>query len=356
MSGTIKESNNALVHVVVWSLYITCNVLIQRLFYPGYDDYYGNIFHHLALILVFYLNAHYVIRRFGSRKSIPQLIVLTILLFWLYLGLLYSFQHYVSPLIYGEPATDSKFKLFFWAGVYNFLPFLGFSFGYSYFLRMARHQQQINQLLMQQQREREEKLQLARERLFFEHSFLQAQINPHFLFNALSFLYSRTLPYSAEVSGAIMKLAEIMRYALENHPDPEGKVLLQREIRHLQNVIDINQLRFNNKLNIEFSVHGEPQQYRIMPLILVTLLENAFKHGDLNDLVHPLVIRLCISEEEKKFRCTIRNKKSKGSVEKSYGIGMQNIRNRLELTYKNNYRLDITDENEIYTVELQLNL
>jgi two-component system, LytTR family, sensor kinase len=356
MFGTIKKSQNVLIHVGVWVLYTACKVLIQDLFFTNYDDYFGNIFENLALILVFYLNAHFVIERFGKRKKIPVLILLTILLFWLYLGLLFTAQYFVSPLIYGEPVTLPRFKFFFWAGMYNFIPFIGFSYGYSYFLRTVRDQRQINQLLIQQQAEREEKMQLAKERLFFEHSFLQAQINPHFLFNSLSFLYSRTLPYSAEVSGAIMKLAEIMRYALENHPDPEGKVLLAREINHVKNVIDINQLRYNNRLNIEFTVQGNPGQYRILPLILITLLENAFKHGDLNDAGQPLVIKICMSEEEKRFRCTIRNKKSKGPVEISYGIGMQNIRNRLELAYRNKYVLNIQDENDFYTVELQLNL
>jgi two-component system, LytTR family, sensor kinase len=356
MFNPTKKWNNVLIHVIVWTLYTACKVLIQKLFYADYDDYFGNIIENMALILVFYLNAHFVIERFGSRRMIPVLIFFSIVLLWLYLGILYSFQHFISPLIYGEPAFELSFKLFFWAGVYNFLPFLGFSYGYSYFLRTVRNQRQINQLLIQQQSEREEKMQLAKERLFFEHSFLQAQINPHFLFNALSFLYSRTLPFSAEVSGAIMKLAEIMRYALENHPDPEGKVLLAREINHVRNVIDINQLRFNNRLNIEFEVQGDPGQFRILPLILITLLENAFKHGDLNDPLQPLVIKLCISGEEKKFRCIIRNKKAKGPVEMSYGIGMQNIYNRLEMTYRNKYVMNIKDENDFYGVELILNL
>jgi two-component system LytT family sensor kinase len=356
MPGTIKKTQYVLIHIIVWTLYTACKVLIQVLFYPEYDDYFGNIFDQVALILVFYLNAHFVIERFGKRKLIPVLILLTVLLFWLYLGLLYSFQHFISPLIYGEPANDVNFKFFFWASVYNFLPFVGFSYGYSYFLRTVRNQRQINLLLIQQQAEREEKIQLAKERLFFEHSFLQAQINPHFLFNALNFLYSRTLPFSAEVSGAIMKLAEIMRYALENHPDPEGKVLLSREINHVRNVIHVNQLRFNNKLHIEFIVNGNPGQYRIIPLILITLLENAFKHGDLQDPAQPLTIKICISDQENKFQCSIRNKKNKGPVEMSYGIGMQNIRNRLELMYRGNYTFNVTDENDLYIVDLQLNL
>jgi two-component system LytT family sensor kinase len=132
--------------------------------------------------------------------------------------------------------------------------------------------------------------------------------------------------------------------------------LLSREINHVRNVIDINQLRFNNKLNIDFQLQGNPGTHRIIPLVLVTLIENAFKHGELNDPDEALTITICISDQEKKFRCRIKNKKGKNTVEVSHGIGMQNIRNRLELNYRDNYSLDITDEQEFYSVDLQLNL
>lgn len=356
MTWTFKKSNNIYVHIAIWGLYITCNILIQRLYYPGYDDYWGNIFDQLTLITVFYLNAHVVIARFAQKNRIHWLILLTVLLFAFYLGMLYAFQHYISPLIYGEPAYDSVFRLFVLAAVYNFIPNLGFSYGYSYLLRVIRNQERINELLLQQQKEREEKVQLAKERLFYENSFLQAQINPHFLFNALSFLYYRTQPFSEEISGGIMKLADVMRYALDNHPDAEGKVLLSKEINHIKNVIDINQLRFSNKLNIQFELKGKPGNFRIIPLLLITLVENAFKHGDVGDPAQSLLIELCIAEEEKKFFCRVKNKKSTVPVTEGYGIGLQNIRNRLEMSCKGKYDLNITEDEQYYTVELHLNL
>ena len=344
------------IHFVVWGLYIACNLLIQRLYYPAFDDYIGHIFNYFSLILIFYLNAHFVIERYAKRKTILTLIALTILLFFLYFGLIYSFQHYISPLIYGEPASDSNFRLFFWGSVYTFLPYLGFSYGYWYFRRAIRHQKEINDLLIQQQKEKEEKLHLAKERLFYEYSFLQAQINPHFLFNTLSFFYSKTLPFSTEVSEGILKLSEIMRYALENREGPEGKVRLANEINHLRNVIDINQLRFSNKLNIQFDVKGNIEGYHILPLVLITLVENAFKHGELTDMHDPLKINLCICEQQKQLNFKVRNKKKKGPHEYSNGIGMKNIRDRLNWVYPGNYSLAIKDEENKYTVELQLNL
>ena len=350
------SKNNVYVHVLIWSLYIVCNVLIQRFLFPGYDDYYGNIFNYLVLILAFYLNAHYVIEKNARRKRIIQLVLLTVLLFAMYMGVLYSFHQFLSPFIYGEPASELNFRSFLYASLYAFRPFLLFSYGYWYILRTIRHQQKINELLMQQKQEKEEKLQLAKERLFYEYSFLQAQINPHFLFNALNFFYSRTLPFSKDVSGGIMKLSEIMRYALENHQDPEGKVALTREINHLRNVIDINQLRFSNTLNIQFTIQGDPEPCKIIPLALITLVENAFKHGDLTNTDHPMVVNLCVSQEEKRLCFKVWNKKNEGPVEFSYGIGMKNMRNRLQWAYANKYELNIIDEDNFYTAELLINL
>lgn len=357
MPGTIKKIHTVYIHILVWCLYIACNILIQQLFYPGYDDYIGNLFNYGVLILVFYVNAHFIIERFGKGyKRIVILVILTVALLGSFMGLLYIFQQYISPLIYHEAAHELDLRLFFWASLYTFLPFLGFSYGYSYVLRTIRHQKEINALLVQQQKEREEKLQLAKERLHYEYSFLQAQINPHFLFNALNFFYSRTLPFSQEVSGGIMKLSEIMRYALENKEDEEGKVWLSRETGHVQNVIDINQLRYSNKLHIQFTMQGPVEQVRIIPLVLITLVENAFKYGDLADAEHPLQIKLCVSAEEKKLVFTVRNKKNKHPIALSSGIGMQNIRNRMQLAYKDNYRLTVADDENFYAVELLINL
>lgn len=356
MLQAIKKLNSVYIHILVWSLYIACNILIQRLFYPGYDDYIGNIFNYLVLILVFYVNAHFITEKFARRrKHLLLLLLCTVALFGSFTGLLYAFQHYISPLIYKEAATELNFKLFFWAAVYTFLPFLGFSYGYWYILRTIRTQQEINRLLVQQQLEKEDKLQLEKEKLHYEYSFLQAQINPHFLFNALNFFYSRTIPYSKEVSGGIMKLSEIMRYALENHEDNEGKVPLLREVNHVQNVIDINQLRYSNKLQINFTIQGNPEPVRIIPLVLITLVENAFKYGDLTDPNYPLQVKLCIADEEKKLAFIVRNKKNKNPVGLSIGIGMKNIRNRMQWAYQHNYRLTVTDDEDFYSVELILN-
>ena len=97
-------------------------------------------------------------------------------------------------------------------------------------------------------------------------------------------IYTKSLPHSPELSAAISKLADMMRYSLDGM-EKDGNVSLEKEITHIKNFIDIHQLRFDNKLNISLEIKGNPNQCRVMPLLLITFVENAFKHGKLNDLV-----------------------------------------------------------------------
>jgi two-component system LytT family sensor kinase len=197
-----------------------------------------------------------------------------------------------------------------------------------------------------------QKMQLEVEKSAANFNFLKAQINPHFLHNTLNFLYAKSLPYSQELSEGILTLSDIMRYALSEGNAKDGKALLQDEIEHVRNVIKINQLRFSNNLNITFEVHGVVNGTMIIPFVLITLVENAFKHGDLKSSNNPIEIKLDIDEDSLFFFC--RNKKKTGPKELSTGIGLDNIRKRLDLAYGKDYKLVIKDEADLYTTELTL--
>ena len=197
----------------------------------------------------------------------------------------------------------------------------------------------------------EQKMQLEVEKSQANLNFLKAQINPHFLHNTLNFLYAKSLPYSAELSEGILTLSDIMRYAL-GPAAKEGKVALKDEIEHVRNVIKINQLRFSNNLQVNFDVNGVVNGATIIPFILITIVENAFKHGDLKSTEHPIAIRLDMTSNQMQFFC--RNKKKVGPKEISTGIGLDNIKKQLDLTYGKKYLLNVKDEAEFYTTELTL--
>ena len=198
----------------------------------------------------------------------------------------------------------------------------------------------------------EQKLKLEVEKMQADMKFLKSQINPHFLHNTLNSFYARSLPLSKDLADGILTLSEMMRYALGDAYNTDGKVLLKDEIDHVRNLIRINQFRFRNHLNVQLEVKGETNQKVIIPFILITLVENIFKHGALSDIENPILI--CIEIDHEGLRYHSKNKKKTGPKELSTGIGIDNIRKRLDLAYNNAYKLDITEDNEYYITGLSI--
>jgi LytS/YehU family sensor histidine kinase len=147
-------------------------------------------------------------------------------------------------------------------------------------------------------------------------------------------------------------LANIMRYALGKNTRIDGTVNIMDELEHLKNVIEINQRRHNHQLNIRYEEQIDDQSTSIVPLVLITLVENAFKHGDLHDPAHPLRIRINTCVDELTF--DISNKKGKGLKELSNGIGLHNIGQQLILTYGNRSTFFVDEDETHFNVSLKI--
>ncbi|RYD89247.1 MAG: histidine kinase [Sphingobacteriales bacterium] len=193
---------------------------------------------------------------------------------------------------------------------------------------------------------------LENQRLSAELSFLKSQINPHFLFNSLNSIYSLAYQKSETTPEAILKLSEIMRYMLYESND--NKVDLEKEVHYLQNYIDLQKIRFGHKAFVEFEVNGEVTSQRIAPLLLISFIENAFKHGVANEPEHPIKMLLDINDGQLEFY--IENKKHTNNRDAAGGIGLNNVKRRLNLLYPNKYKLVIKDDDDIYTCRLSLSL
>ena len=255
----------------------------------------------------------------------------------------FASMHYLFPKVSLEKNTPQGLLIFSFSLSTVFL--IGSSLLLAY-LNNLRDEKKQRKVLEAQ------KMQLEVDKSQANFKFLKSQINPHFLHNTLNFLYAKSLPYSAELSEGILTLSDIMRYALNEATGADDKAPLKDEIEHVRNVIKINQLRFNNNLNVDFEVNGVVNGLEIIPFLLITVVENAFKHGDLQSTEHPIIVRLTITHKRLVFYC--RNKKKTGPKEISTGLGLDNIRNRLDFAYGNNYRFDIKDEASFYTTELTI--
>lgn len=194
---------------------------------------------------------------------------------------------------------------------------------------------------------------LEKEKLKAELSAIKYQINPHFLFNSLSFIYTKTVKENSEAAHAVHLLSEIMSYALDDW-DELGTVPLGLEAEQIKRVIEMNQIRFNRTLNIKYYEYIEPQDAYIPLLCFVTLVENAFKHGDLNDENNPIMIKLEASKNKIYFK--VSNKKRKDMMELSHGIGLSNVKQRLQLMYGDNQTVSINDGETHYSIEITIKL
>lgn len=197
-----------------------------------------------------------------------------------------------------------------------------------------------------------EKSELEKQSLTAELAFLKSQINPHFLFNSLNNIYSLAYQKSDATPDAILKLSEIMRYMLYESND--NRVSLEKEITYLKSFIELQKLRFKGNAYVVLEVEGHINNQFIVPLILISFVENAFKHGLATDKENPIHINISVFEDKMLF--TIKNKKHKSNKDQTGGIGMVNVKRRLDLTYPEKYKLTVENREDDYYSELYLNL
>jgi len=184
-----------------------------------------------------------------------------------------------------------------------------------------------------------------------ELSFLKAQINPHFLFNTLNNIYSLAVMQSPNTATSIMKLSNIMRHVTDDVS--EDFVSLSSEVTCIRDYIDLQKLRLSKNTQIDFSVSGNLEQKSIAPLILMTFIENVFKYGISNR--HPAQINIKLKAEENliQFSCQNQIFETSRNTERT-GIGLANTRQRLAHLYPDKHTLNISSENNLFTVTLTL--
>lgn len=203
-----------------------------------------------------------------------------------------------------------------------------------------------------------EKQELQTQTMQSELRFLKSQINPHFLFNTLNNLYALTLKKSDKAPEIVIKLSEMMRYML--YECNEKRVLLSKEVNYLKNYLDLERLRQGKNVEINFSVQGDVSDQKIAPLMFIPFLENSFKHG-LSNHISKGFVNINLEIEDNIVNLFIENSKPdtlplQDHQRKSGGIGLVNVRRRLNLLYPNQYQLNIGDNPKTYAVNLQIEL
>ena len=192
------------------------------------------------------------------------------------------------------------------------------------------------------------------EKLNSELAFLKSQINPHFLFNTLNNLYSLAHSRSEKTANAIIKLSELMRYMLE---DTAGKkVQLYKELEYIKNYLELQRLRLDESVKVELIIEGDFHNKNIEPLLLIPFIENAFKHGI--SYLDNSFIRIELISNDSQLILKVENSISTHKADKDEvsGIGLTNVRKRLELLYPSTHQLQINPSETKYFVKLTIDL
>jgi len=194
-------------------------------------------------------------------------------------------------------------------------------------------------------------MQAQQEKITAELQLLKTQVHPHFLFNTLNNIYSFSLENSPKTPHMILKLSSLLSYMLNDCKAEE--VQLEKEIEIMKNYIDLEKERYGNKIEISWGVEGDIKNKFVSPLLMLPFLENSFKHGISEQIEKPW-LSVNISVKADTLRCEIINSKNEfvRYSTNSTGIGINNVKKRLEFIYPDSYELKMHDEGNLFVVSL----
>jgi two-component system LytT family sensor kinase len=325
--------------------------------FPGQDAlHFRMVLDNVLLALFFYLNLFFLLPRVLTNYGWPRYIIAVLIGFVVFGFLTYFMHDLMRPELeewrnnfnqmrprFGNPNGPPPDRNRFFSGrFFMHFPFL-MAWALSTSIKFSLDYARI-------ERERKES---ENENLKSELSLLRSQISPHFMFNVLNSLTALARKKSDDLEPIIIKLSQLMRYML--YDSGIDKVSLETEIEYLQNYIDLQKLRFGSAVTVRFEKNVTQNGFALEPMLLIPFVENAFKHGT-GMIMHPEIV-ISLMNEKKHLNFIVRNRFTpnvKEEKDKTSGIGLQNVKRRLELLYPKKYSLDINHDKEWFEVKLKL--
>ena len=308
----IKFSHRTLLlHLLFWVLYCISNAFLWATFDKNYNEttYYGLTRLPLKIVAV-YIN-FFLLGQFFFKKKYVAFFAF----FLLNLFLTGFAQTYIST-----------------SGIFNYKLFTQYSLPICSVVLFSSVFVVIHQFFVQVK----ESKQLEIDKIKNELNFLKAQFQPHFLFNTLNNIYSLTFNNSQLAGKSILQLSGLLRYVL--YESDSEKVDLQKEINHLKEYIELEKIRFASRMELSFNISGDTSDKKIIPILLIPFLENAFKHAS-NKLDEKIWVTIDLIIKENNLSFTVENSvfpEGKTQVQHSYsGIGLENVKRRLALLCEN---------------------
>ncbi len=347
----MEEKNNllekTLVHILFWCFILFYDVVAWGEFEHNYEkNFVAHLFILPSKIFAAYFIAYVIIPKFLFTKKYIPFAIYTIACLGAggaiqsIITSLYVYPKYNPVLLQAKPMFSLPFILIYVPGL---LPSAGLLSAYVITQRSFRFQQRSQTL--------------EKEKLAAELDFLRSQVHPHFLFNTLNNLYALTLKNAKETPEVVLKLSELLNYMLYESSIPF--VSLDKELKSIRNYLALEQLRYGPRLEIIFNVKGSLENVYIAPLLLIPLIENCFKHGPEKGINEGWV-EIDLTIKDHLFILKVENSKSEVPHEAikngSAGIGLKNVKRRLDLLYKDMYEMKVIDESDRFMVVVKISL
>ncbi len=340
----LKKLGHMLLHLLFW-----CAVLLFYTFFFGADsNNFSNILVYSLFLMpntiattyisIYKLIPDYLITKRYLRFAVYSIYTFIISGYLIMLSLYFSLI-YISNFEYAQMPPNTKNIIYVIPSIY-LVTFIVSAFKLLKLnLKHAERNSNLEAKILSTQ------LKLKEQEL----NYLKMQIHPHFLFNTLNTMYGFALKKANETPEMILKLSNLLDYLLYQADKPF--VPLYEEIAHIKDYIVLEQMRFHNTLNINVNIQEFPKSVKIAPMLLLPFVENSFKHGTINDGVLTINITLFFKDNCIHFNVSNSSKTLKNN---HTGIGLENIKKRLDLLYKNQYIIKIVNENATFNTQLIL--
>jgi two-component system LytT family sensor kinase len=338
----VKKKTIILIHALYWFYIINQSLFPMYIGKIDEANVVGNQYLKDVLITLF-LNAlsfyaiYFTIPGIVAIKNKIVIVLLSLALILVLMGTRLPIDWYFWKLFGNFPEKEMAFQ---WAWVWNELRLIIVTGIYAVLIRYM-----IKAIESQKLRD-----ELINQRQAGELALLKSQVNPHFLFNTLNNIYSLVYHKSDEAPDAVMKFSSIMRYVL--YDSTAEKISLEKEIEYLKSYIELQKLRIREPEFVLLKVEGNSEGTFIAPMLLIPFVENAFKHAG-KEFLPGITIVLFSDKQQISFEVSNFKQKEVQTIEKPFGgIGLSNIRRRLDLIYPGRHILEIITENDQYKVKL----
>ncbi|MFD0767139.1 sensor histidine kinase [Mucilaginibacter lutimaris] len=351
------KKRTVFLHFCCWSIFVIYELAF--LHFTQFKFTSRSIFTFLVYysvnICLFYAQLGFLDFAFHKRKNNFKCLLLFLFIFLLYLLIKASLDLLFASKLTSLAAMLSVIKTYLFVNIFRGVYFSVFAAFYwvagniAGYRKKAELSEKNELIVLKDKAELEKRLSETR------NAYLQQQLNPHLLFNSLSFIHSSVYAHSEDAARCVLLLSDIMRFSMDS-TGSDDKVLVTDELKQLANLIALNRYRFGPELRLKTSFETEREDLRIIPLVMLTLTENLFKHGFVTDPAYPALLEIQANCDGVLNYRSRNRKKIKSRTAQRRGLGLQNTRIRLDHSYPGSYQLDINEDEDNFELTLTLQL